>query len=99
MNKRRNEENSNQEEIQRKRDLHEKSKALTRNWNNTIEGSRRHKLQQKAVREEKLEKERQIVDVEFAKVMAVERKKALEEAKLKQYHETDKVKSFHVGLF
>jgi len=46
-----------------------------------------------------LEKERQIVDVEFAKVMAEERKQALQQAKLLQYHETDKVKSFHVRLF
>lgn len=98
LNKRRNEDESQQEEARRKKELHEKSLALTRNWNNTIEGSRRHKLQQKAIREEKLEKERQVVDVEFAKVMAEERKKALEQAKLLQYHETDKVKNFHSAL-
>lgn len=98
LNKRRNEDDTQQEEARRKKELHEKSMALTRNWNNTIDGSRRHKLQQKAIREEKLEKERQIVDVEFAKVMAEERKKALEQAKLLQYHETDKVKNFHSAL-
>lgn len=98
LNKRRNEEETNESEIQRKQDLYEKSKALTRNWNNTIDGSRRHKLQQKTIREDKLEKERQKVDVDFSKVMAEERKRDLEQAKLLQYHETDKVKSFHSAL-
>ena len=96
LNKRKNDEAAQSEEAQRKKELHEKSLSLTRNWNNTTDGSRRHKLQQKAIREEKLEKERQAVDVEHAKMMAEERKKALEQAKLLQYHETDKVKSFHV---
>jgi hypothetical protein len=91
LNKQQNEEDSHEEQRQRKQEMFEKSKALTKNWNNTIEGSRRHKLQQKSVREEKLERERQAVDVEFAKVMAEERRKDLEQAKLLQYHETDKV--------
>ena len=30
--------------------------------------------------------------------MAQERKKALEQAKLLQYHETDRIKTFHVGV-
>lgn len=30
--------------------------------------------------------------------MAEERKKALEQAKLLQYYETDKIKTFHVSL-
>lgn len=98
LNKKSNEIEACNEEAQRKKMLHEKSLALTRNWNNTIDGSRRHKLQQKTIREEKLENERQAVDLEFAKVMAEERKVALEAAKLKQYHETDKVKSFHSAL-
>lgn len=98
LNKNRSEIEACNEEAQRKKELHEKSLALTRNWNNTIEGSRRHKLQQKTIREAKNEAERQAVDIEFAKVMAVERKAALEQAKLKQYHETDKVKSFHSAM-
>lgn len=99
MSKNQNQADACNEEAQRKKSLHEKSLALTRNWNNTIDGSRRHKLQQKTIREAKNEAERQAVDVEFAKVMAAERKVALEQAKLKQYHETDKVKSFHVIIF
>ena len=98
LNRKRNEEEANQDEIRRKKELHEKSLALTQNWNNTIQGSRRHKLNQKKLREEKLEQERQVVDLEHEKLMAEERKKALERAKLLQYHETDKVKSFHVNF-
>lgn len=98
LSKNQNQADACNEEAQRKKSLHEKSLALTRNWNNTIDGSRRHKLQQKTIREAKNEAERQAVDVEFAKVMAAERKVALEQAKLKQYHETDKVKSFHSAM-
>lgn len=96
MNGRRIEEEANIDEIRRKKELHEKSKALTQNWNNTIQGSRRHKLEQKKIREDKLEQERLAVDLEHEKLMAEERRKALDKAKLQQYHETDKVKSFHV---
>lgn len=98
LNKRQANDDAYLEEKQRKQELYEKSRALTKNWNNTIEGSRRHKLQQKSIREEKLERERQAVDVEHAKVMAEERKKDLEKAKLLQYHETDKVKNFHSAM-
>jgi hypothetical protein len=98
LNRSRNEEQATLDEIKRKKELHEKSIALTQSWKNTIQGSRRHKLEQKKIREEKLEQERLAVDLEHEKLMAEERKKALEKAKLQQYHETDKVKSFHVRL-
>lgn len=98
LNRQRREEEAHLDEIQRKKELHEKSLALTQNWNNTIQGSRRHKLQQKKIREDKLEQERQVVDLEHEKLMAEERRKALERAKLLQYHETDKIKSFHVSF-
>jgi hypothetical protein len=61
-----------------------------------LKGSRRFKLEQKKIREEKLEEKRRAVDLEHAQFMAQERKKALEQAKLLQYHETDRVKTFHV---
>lgn len=99
LNRQRNEDEANLEEIKRRKELLEKSKALTQNWNNTIQGSRRHKLEQKKIREDKLEQERLAVDLEHEKLMAEERKKALEKAKLLQYHETDKVKTFHVNIF
>ena len=54
-------------------------------------------MQQKQIREEKLEEQRRQVDLEHAQYMAEERKKALEQAKLLQYHETDRVKTFHVS--
>lgn len=98
LNKRQTNDDAYHEEKLRKQELYEKSRALTKNWNNTIEGSRRLKLQQKSIREDKLEKERQAVDVEHAKIMAEERKKDLERAKLLQYHETDKVKNFHSAM-
>ena len=120
LNKKQKEEDQANEEYERKKQLHEKSLALTRNWNNTIEvspnnnliffrraifltlkmfgkkGSRRHKLQQKSIRENKQEEKRRAVDLEHAQWMAEERKKALDKAKLLQYHETDRIKTFHV---
>jgi hypothetical protein len=58
LNRQRNEDEANLDEIKRRKELLEKSKALTQNWNNTIQGSRRHKLEQKKIREDKLEQER-----------------------------------------
>lgn len=98
LNKKQKEEEEATEEFQRKKELHDKSLALTRNWNNTIEGSRRHKLQQKGIRENKQEEKRRAVDLEHAQLMAEERRKALDKAKLLQYHETDRIKSFHSAL-
>ena len=39
---------------------------------------------------------RRQVDLEHAEYMAEERRKAIEKAKLLQYHETDRIKTFHV---
>jgi len=50
------------------------------------------------VRENKQEEKRRAVDLEHAQWMAEERKKALEKAKLLQYHETDRIKTFHVKI-
>lgn len=99
LNKNKNQEQEAQEEYKRKRELYEKSKALTKNWNNTFEGSRRHKLEQKKIREDKLEEKRKGIDLEHAQYMAEQRQKAIEQAKLLQYHETDRIKTFHVILY
>lgn len=98
LNNSKKQEEEAQEELRRKRELYEKSRALTKNWNNTFEGSRKHKLQQKKIREEKLEEKRRQIDLEHAEYMAEQRKKVIEQAKLLQYHETDRIKTFHVIL-
>lgn len=98
LNNNKKQEQEAQEEYRRKRELYEKSKAITKNWNNTFEGSRRHKLEQKKIREEKIEEKRKQVDLEHAQYMAEQRRKAIEQAKLLQYHETDRIKTFHVIL-
>jgi hypothetical protein len=53
-------------------------------------------LEQKKIREDRDEGQRNTVDVEHEKVMAEERKKQLDQAKLLQYYDTDKIKTFHV---
>jgi hypothetical protein len=53
-------------------------------------------LKQKRIREEKLEEKRKAMDLEHAELMAEERRKTIEQAKLLQYHETDRIKTFHV---
>lgn len=98
LNRRQKEKEAVLEDLNRRKELHEKSLALTRSWNNTIDGARRRKLEQKKVREEKEEEERKKVDLEHEKYMVEERKKALEQAKLLQYYETDKIKTFHSAL-
>lgn len=98
INRRQIEQDLADEELNRKKELHEKSLALTRNWNNTIEGSRKFKLKQRKIREEKLEEKRRAFDLEHAELMAEERKKTIEQAKLLQYHETDRIKTFHSAM-
>jgi hypothetical protein len=98
LNRRQNEEEALLEEQRRRKELHEKSQELTRNWNNTIHGARRYKLEQKKIREDKLEDKRKAIDLEHAQYLAEERRKAIDQAKLLQYHETDKIKTFHVNF-
>jgi hypothetical protein len=97
LNRKQNEEEAFREEQQRRKELYARSQALTQNWNNTIQGARRYKLEQKKVREDKLEEKRKAVDLEHAEYMAEERRKAIDQAKLLQYHETDRIKTFHVN--
>ena len=61
--------------------LHEKSKQLVKNWENTIEGQRLKKLQARNIREEHEEEERKKIDIEEAKLQAEKRKIAIEKAK------------------
>ncbi|XP_073401926.1 cilia- and flagella- associated protein 210 [Dendrobates tinctorius] len=86
------------EERKEREDLHLRSKELVKNWTNTISGSRREKLQAKKLREEKEEEEKKRIDVEEAQYQAEKRRQAIEDARVKQYNQSDKVKTFHGAL-
>jgi len=74
------------------------SKELVKNWPNTIIGERQMKLQAKQLREEAEEQKRVKIDIEEAKFQAEQRKHAIEQAKTKQYYQSDRVKEFHGAL-
>lgn len=56
------------------------------------------KLKAKKKRDEEIEAERQILDIEEAIYKQGERKKAIELAKQYQFYQTERVKNFHVLL-
>lgn len=56
------------------------------------------KLEAKKKRDEEIEAERQILDLEEAIHKQGERKKAIEYAKQYQFYQTERVKNFHVLL-
>lgn len=56
------------------------------------------KLEAKKKRDEEIEAERQILDIEEALYKQRERKKAIEHAKQYQFFQTERVKNFHVIL-
>ncbi|KAM5324795.1 cilia- and flagella- associated protein 210 isoform 2-T2 [Glossophaga mutica] len=64
----------------------------------TFHGMRKQKLEAKKKRDEEIEAERQILDVEEEIHKQGERKKAIEYAKQYQFYQTDRVKNFHSGL-
>lgn len=84
--------------LRERRTLHDCSKEVVKNWDNTIEGQRQIKLKAKAIRDEQDEQQRQIVDLEEAKLQAEMRKERIIDAKRKLYNETDRVKQFHGAL-
>ncbi|CAJ0923909.1 unnamed protein product [Ranitomeya imitator] len=87
------------EERKEREDLHLRSKELVKNWTNTISGLRREKLQAKKLREEKEEEEKKRIDLEEARYQAEKRRRqAIEDARVKQYNQSDKVKTFHSAL-
>ncbi|OCT63568.1 coiled-coil domain-containing protein 173 [Xenopus laevis] len=86
------------EEKKEREALHLKSKEVVKNWTNTIAGMRQKRLESKKLREEKEEKEKKLIDLEEAKFQAQKRKEAIEKARLKQYYQNDKVKTFHSAL-
>ena len=62
-----------------------------------LQGERQMKLQAKQLREEAEEQKRVKIDIEEAKFQAEQRKHAIEQAKTKQYYQSDRVKEFHVS--
>ncbi|CAL1132646.1 unnamed protein product [Cladocopium goreaui] len=75
--------------------LHEKSQARAKTWNNTLEGSRRKKAEEKRKKLEIEELERQKVDAEEAKIQLDQRKATIDRANKLLYEESDRMKSFH----
>ncbi|XP_072274402.1 cilia- and flagella- associated protein 210 [Pyxicephalus adspersus] len=78
--------------------LHLRSQEVVKNWTNTISGFRQKRLKAKQLREEKEEEEKKKIDLEEAQYQAEKRREAIENARTKQYYQTDKVKTFHSAL-
>lgn len=76
-------------------DLHHKSKARATTWNNTLEGSRRKKAEEKRKKLEIDELDRQKVDSEEAKLQLDQRKATIDRANKILHDESDRIKSFH----
>ncbi|XP_066089000.1 cilia- and flagella- associated protein 210 isoform X1 [Saccopteryx bilineata] len=81
-----------------KKEMHLRSQEVVKHWTNTYAGMRKQKLEAKKKRDEEIEAERQILDVEEAIHKQGERKKAIEYAKQQQFYQTERVKHFHSGL-
>uniref|UniRef100_A0A8D1RT11 Trichohyalin-plectin-homology domain-containing protein n=1 Tax=Sus scrofa TaxID=9823 RepID=A0A8D1RT11_PIG len=81
-----------------KKEMHFRSQEVVKHWTNTYAGMRKQKLEAKKKRDEEIEAERQILDVEEAIYKQGERKKAIEYAKQYQFYQTERVKNFHSGL-
>ncbi|XP_015451982.1 coiled-coil domain-containing protein 173 isoform X1 [Pteropus alecto] len=78
--------------------MHIRSQEVVKHWTNTYAGMKEQKLEAKKKRDEEIEAERQILDVEEAIHKQGERKKAIEYAKQYQFYQTERVKNFHSGL-
>nr|XP_048281908.1 protein CFAP210 isoform X1 [Myodes glareolus] len=81
-----------------KKKMHIQSQELVKHWTNTYAGMKEQKLKAKQKRDEEIEAERQILDLEEEIYKQGERKKAIEKAKQYQFFQTERVKSFHSGL-
>merc|ERR1719389_1610836 len=85
--------------IQKQKDramaLHKQSQARAKTWDNTLEGSRRKKAEDKQKKMDLEELNRQAVDAEEAKIQLDQRKKTIDRANKLLYDESDRMKSFH----
>lgn len=75
--------------------LHKQSQARAKTWDNTLEGSRRKKAEDKQKKMDLEELNRQAVDAEEAKIQLDQRKKTIDRANKLLYDESDRMKSFH----
>mmetsp|Transcript_35531 Transcript_35531/g.75780 ORF Transcript_35531/g.75780 Transcript_35531/m.75780 type:complete len:483 (+) Transcript_35531:83-1531(+) len=82
----------------RAKELHEKSKARAKTWDNTLEGGRRKKAAEVQARLDAEEKERQQIDAEEAQIQLDQRKATIERANKLLHDESDRMKSFHAKL-
>ncbi|XP_045414689.1 coiled-coil domain-containing protein 173 isoform X2 [Lemur catta] len=78
--------------------MHFQSQEVVKHWTNTYAGMKEQKLEAKKKRDEEIEAERQVLDVEEEIYKQGERKKAIENAKQYQFYQTERVKNFHSGL-
>ncbi|XP_027980051.1 coiled-coil domain-containing protein 173 [Eumetopias jubatus] len=81
-----------------KKEMHFRSQEMVKHWTNTYAGMKEQKLEAKKKRDEEIEAERQILDIEEEIYKQGERKKAIEFAKQYQFYQTERVKHFHSGL-
>ncbi|XP_006734775.2 coiled-coil domain-containing protein 173 [Leptonychotes weddellii] len=81
-----------------KKEMHFRSQEVVKHWTNTYAGMKEQKLEAKKKRDEEIEAERQILDIEEEIHKQGERKKAIEFAKQYQFYQTERVKHFHSGL-
>jgi len=79
----------------RSMDLHLKSQARAKTWDNTLEGSRRKKSEDKRKKNDLEELDRQGIDAEEAKIQLDQRKNTIDRANKLLYDESDRMKSFH----
>lgn len=86
---------ANRVERQSMRDM---SKNMVKHWTNTIAGQRQKKLEARKHRENKEEEDRKAIDVEEALYQSKKRQTAIQNAKMLQYFEVDRVKKFHGAL-
>uniref|UniRef100_A0A2K6UY08 Cilia and flagella associated protein 210 n=1 Tax=Saimiri boliviensis boliviensis TaxID=39432 RepID=A0A2K6UY08_SAIBB len=81
-----------------KKEMHLRSQEVVKHWTNTYAGMKEQKLEAKKKRDEEIEAERQILDLEEEIYKQGKRKKAIENAKQYQFYQTERVKNFHSGL-
>ncbi|KAG8510409.1 Coiled-coil domain-containing protein 173, partial [Galemys pyrenaicus] len=73
-----------------KKEMHFRSQEMVKHWTNTYAGMKEQKLEAKKKRDEEIEAERQVLDVEEAIYKQGERKKAIENAKQCQFYQTER---------
>ncbi|XP_027801980.1 cilia- and flagella- associated protein 210 [Marmota flaviventris] len=81
-----------------KKEMHLRSQEVVKHWTNTYAGMKQQKLKAKKKRDEEIEAERKILDIEEEIYKQGERKKAIEHAKQYQFYQTERMKHFHSGL-